>query len=236
MPIKDVEANRKYQREYQKKWRARNLEKARAIGQAHEEKYREERRAKKRAHYEANAESIRAKQKEKYDPVKAHESYLVNKEKVCARSKARREADPEAHRARTKKWFEENKERKHELDKLWREANKDRIEKIRKERHWKLKHEVWDGYGGAKCVCCGESRREFLTIDHIDGGGNKHRKELRANGSQHIYQWLKKNNFPPGYRVLCMNCNFAAGMYGKCPHEVEHASQQLEGEQHATDQ
>lgn len=72
-------------------------------------------------------------------------------------------------------------------------------------------------YGGnpPKCSCCGEYRIEFLAIDHIDGGGSKHRKERKG---QSIYQWLKINNYPNGYRVLCHNCNMSLGFYKYCPH------------------
>ena len=80
----------------------------------------------------------------------------------------------------------------------------------------KLKLECLRNYGGAVCQCCGETIVEFLTIDHINGGGNKHRKEIGGNGK--LYSWLKKNGFPNGYRVLCMNCNFSIGHFGSCPH------------------
>jgi len=69
--------------------------------------------------------------------------------------------------------------------------------------------------GMMKCSCCGESNIEFLTIDHINGGGSKHRKQIGANN---INRWLIKNNFPVGYRILCMNCNFSIGVHGYCPH------------------
>ncbi|MBA7602023.1 hypothetical protein ES703_09108 [subsurface metagenome] len=39
-----------------------------------------------------------------------------------------------------------------------------------------------------------------------------------GNNRSHIYEYLKSNNYPLGYRVLCMNCNFAIGVYGYCPH------------------
>lgn len=32
--------------------------------------------------------------------------------------------------------------------------------------------------GTLKCACCGDGHIEFLTIDHINGDGNKHRKEI----------------------------------------------------------
>jgi hypothetical protein len=31
---------------------------------------------------------------------------------------------------------------------------------------------------------------------------------------------LRKNNHPPGYRVLCFNCNFAIYHLGSCPHAL----------------
>jgi len=36
-----------------------------------------------------------------------------------------------------------------------------------------------------------------------------------------FYRWLKQNNFPEGFRVLCINCNFSLGIYGYCPHEKQ---------------
>lgn len=75
-------------------------------------------------------------------------------------------------------------------------------------------------YGGnpPKCVCCGENHIEFLTIDHIDGGGNKHRKKIGLKCGVSFNRWLIRNGFPSGFRVLCMNCNFSIGHYGYCPH------------------
>ncbi len=67
-----------------------------------------------------------------------------------------------------------------------------------------------------KCACCGERENKFLCIDHINGGGKKHRK---ITGS-HFYRWVAKNGFPKGLQVLCHNCNMAKGFYGKCPHET----------------
>lgn len=69
----------------------------------------------------------------------------------------------------------------------------------------------------AHCVCCNEQHVEFLTIDHIDGGGTQHRKALNASS---IYTWLKRNGYPDGYRTLCFNCNWAV-QFGPCPHERE---------------
>jgi hypothetical protein len=79
-----------------------------------------------------------------------------------------------------------------------------------------------DAYGGV-CACCGTAELKFLTIDHINGGGNQHRKELVATGmGNNFYPWLKDRGYPPGYRVLCFNCNWAVGHYNRiCPHQEE---------------
>lgn len=72
-------------------------------------------------------------------------------------------------------------------------------------------------YYGAKCTCCGETEYVFLCIDHIKGKGRQHRKEIGASA---LYRWLKKNNYPDGFQVLCWNCNSAKYILGKCPHQL----------------
>ncbi len=69
--------------------------------------------------------------------------------------------------------------------------------------------------GKIQCACCGEKEYDFLTIDHVAGGGHKQRKEIHYG---HLFRWLMRNNFPDGYRVLCWNCNCSIGLYGRCPH------------------
>lgn len=69
-----------------------------------------------------------------------------------------------------------------------------------------------------RCGCCGENRFEFLTLDHVEGGGNAHRREVGKNSIM-FWRWLKNQGYPPGYRVLCYNCNLATHFYGVCPHK-----------------
>ncbi len=85
-----------------------------------------------------------------------------------------------------------------------------------RERAQQIKMEVLHAYG-LHCVCCGIQHTEFLCVDHIDGGGEAHRKEV-GGGSSKIYRWLKKNNFPPGFQVLCASCNLGKER-GLCPRE-----------------
>jgi hypothetical protein len=72
--------------------------------------------------------------------------------------------------------------------------------------------------GSLGCACCNEPRIEFLAIDHINGGGSRHRKQIKACN---IYVHLRSRGFPAGYRVLCHNCNQSLGLYGYCPHSKE---------------
>lgn len=90
----------------------------------------------------------------------------------------------------------------------------------------RLKFVVFSHYsnGKPKCKCCGETEMVFLALDHINGGGKQHRKEIfngRNSGGRGYYSWLKRNNYPEGYQILCHNCNFAKGDSGKvCPHQL----------------
>jgi len=84
----------------------------------------------------------------------------------------------------------------------------------------RLRCQVIEHYG----ACCNETNLEFLCIDHIDGGGTKHRKEV-GGSSIRLYSWLRKNNYPIGFRVLCQNCNQSFGIYGHCFHKNNQGNQ-----------
>jgi hypothetical protein len=75
-----------------------------------------------------------------------------------------------------------------------------------KYRH-RLKSGLIAAYGG-RCELCGTTKFEFLTIDHVNGGGSKHFAELRLNGGQNLYRVLRDLGYPKDeYRLLCYNCN-----------------------------
>lgn len=71
-------------------------------------------------------------------------------------------------------------------------------------------------YGG-QCKYCGDSRRIFLTIDHINNDRAAHRKQPRAgqNHGHNIYAWLRLNHYPDGFQILCYNCNCAKNHAGE---------------------
>lgn len=80
----------------------------------------------------------------------------------------------------------------------------------------KLRKDVFILLGG-KCSCCGESRYEFLSLDHVNGQGNTER--LKLGGQDKVYKLLRRGLLPlENYTVLCFNCNCAKGFHGVCPH------------------
>jgi hypothetical protein len=73
-------------------------------------------------------------------------------------------------------------------------------------RRWvAIKDRFMEMYGG-RCACCGITRRIFLSLDHIDGGGNAQRK---ASGQRGAYLDATRKYQPKVYRILCHNCNMA---------------------------
>ena len=86
-----------------------------------------------------------------------------------------------------------------------------------KEARTKYRKRILTMYGN-KCSCCGETKKEFLTIEHLNGGGRKHRS---GRGSETVYREIAQEYRPDLYAILCMNCNHAKGIYGFCPHEKE---------------
>lgn len=148
--------------------------------------------------------NVRRKKMRQENPVlraeynaKANLYYHAHKDQINAHKKALREANKETYLAEKRIWS----------------------------LHWRQKkrYDALMAYGGMQCACCGETIPEFLTIDHINGGGNKH-IDLKYGGNKRLggvglYRWLANHNFPPGYQVLCYNCNAAKGHYGVCPHQ-----------------
>lgn len=131
----------------------------------------------------------------------------------------------EESKLRRKLWYFGNKERVSSQKKIQYVVNKEKI-KQRCHDYYERKrvliqmktsnyYQNWKVYnkkiaifhytdGKMCCKNCGEDILDFLTIDHINGGGIQHRKSI---GSRNIHVWLRKNNFPDGFQVLCYNCN-----------------------------
>lgn len=61
-------------------------------------------------------------------------------------------------------------------------------------------------YGEMCCVKCNFNNIKGLQVDHINGNGNKHIKNLLKNGKD-FYTWIIENDFPDDLQILCRNCN-----------------------------
>lgn len=92
-----------------------------------------------------------------------------------------------------------------------------------KRRHDNRRDQVFAAYGGYKCACCGETEPAFLSLDHVNNDGAEWRRERFGNrmaAGYHTYKWLINHGFPPGFQVLCMNCQHGKRMRGGvCPHQ-----------------
>lgn len=139
-------------------------------------------------------------------------------------SKQWRLKNPERYKERCKKWREKNREKILGYERKTYQKYKKKISirqvKSARLRYQNLRLKALQKYGGTppKCECCSETIYQFLCIDHLNGGGTRHRKQL---GHGNIYEWLRKNNYPSGFRVLCANCNSSYGYYKFCPHKME---------------
>jgi hypothetical protein len=86
-----------------------------------------------------------------------------------------------------------------------------------------LRDTVLDHYG-PRCFCCGETIKDFLTIDHKNNDGGRHRKLLSGSNKSKtdlMYRQIIALGFPDWIQIACMNCNWArARRPGNiCPHE-----------------
>jgi hypothetical protein len=92
-------------------------------------------------------------------------------------------------------------------------------------RRVQFKEAVFAFYGGYVCACCGDTDRDFMTLDHIANDGAAFRREhfgqQGRGGGALTYAWLVQHGFPSGYQVLCANCQFGKRMnHGVCPHQT----------------
>lgn len=79
-----------------------------------------------------------------------------------------------------------------------------------------LKLEVFSSLGG-KCSCCGIDHPYFLSLEHVEGIGKGNRD---GKNVQQLYEEAKRSGYDKTkFELLCMNCNWAKGLFGECPHK-----------------
>jgi hypothetical protein len=88
----------------------------------------------------------------------------------------------------------------------------------------RLRLEILTHYsnGSLSCACCGITEFIFLCLDHINNNGYEEKKAGYSGPS--LLMKIKRENFPPGYQVLCYNCNMAKALApGRiCPHKTKY--------------
>jgi hypothetical protein len=114
-------------------------------------------------------------------------------------------------------YVQRNREKVAAYQRGWGEANRERLVARRKQQHIALRIETLNAYGGVRCACCGVTDLIFLALDHIADDGPARQKAGEHRAGVRLYKALKDAGFPPGFQVLCFNCNWAKS-HGGCPH------------------
>jgi hypothetical protein len=160
--------------------------------------------------YQLNREKVLAKCKEYY---KFKQDYLkLHPDEQIEALRLRRQKywdNIEQRRAQTNQYNNSEERKKHRSD-YAKKYNQEHLHELTVKRRYHRRNarlKVYQHYsnGTMKCAKCGNNDIDVLSIDHINGGGNAHRKNVVHS---HTEEWLVRNNFPDGFQVLCMNCQF----------------------------
>lgn len=117
---------------------------------------------------------------------------------------------------RQQNYYRNNTDHVKEIKNRWLMNNVEKNKEVRKKSKTKVREAFLNMYGN-KCVCCGETIYEFLTLEHKLG--QKGVKRSYKKSGQYAYAEAIKEYRPDLYEVLCWNCNCAKGRYGYCPHQ-----------------
>lgn len=143
------------------------------------------------------------------------EEQMERQREACRRYYAK---NAEKRRAYAIEYYREHTESRRAYQ---RERPKEVKKKIRDKSFAKRKTQVYEHYGN-KCACCDETEPKFLSIDHVNGDGAKHRKTLPGGGSslRSLFVDIVRRGFPTEFQILCMNCNCGRHRNGGiCPHK-----------------
>ena len=150
-----------------------------------------------------------------------------NSEKRREYSRQYYQEHKEQYAKASKKWFAKHKEERRAYDRKWRRLHPDLTLAYSRKRDNKDQSKYLNDWGrrnrirvlehyGNKCVCCGETTYEFLTLDHKNNDGAIERKKDKF--CTRAYYVIKKG-FPDNLQILCYNCNMSKGHHGICPHQ-----------------
>lgn len=132
--------------------------------------------------------------------------YQRNRERILTVERERYRQNIDERRESQKVYREKNREEIRAQQQRYRQNHREICANRLKKVHHDLKIQVLSHYSGGKPVCgyCGFDDVRALSIDHVGGAGLAHRRTLSVT----MYYWLRNSNYPEGYQVLCMNCQF----------------------------
>lgn len=199
------------EKEYNKQYQLKNKERLKIARKEYYEKNKERCSERCRKYREANKEKLKEKRKE---------YYLNNKKKILGWQKKYRKNNPEKIKKCRQEYYQKNKEKakRYRIEnwgtiqarmKIYRQENKEKLREKDRKCHQRLKIEVLTHYGQGRlrCVQCGfDEDFHALSLDHVDGGGEKDRRKFGTGVS--FFYYLRRNNYPDGFQTLCMNCQF----------------------------
>jgi hypothetical protein len=145
----------------------------------------------------------------------------ANRGTEWATEKARRDRDRDHYLQQRRASYQRNRDVLRAKNRRYYQQHKDRLAPARRQRMREsrrtLRLETLTAYGNA-CACCGETEEAWLLMDHINGDGAEHRRQI--GGGSVLYRWLRDHDFPEGFQVLCANCSMAKERPGGCPHQI----------------
>ena len=203
-----------YHKEYLKKYYADPEKKAKALAQKREYRSRPE-----------NIEKIKARNKIYYKTpeYKERKKKLRSTPEYKEKQKVYNQTPDYIARRKARSQSIEYKQKRQEV------YSKPENRAKTKTHFEKLKFELFSHYSKKQndadfpvCACCLYHDIRALNIDHITPHSKLSASEkLIPRGGNVLWAYLKKNNFPIGYQVLCANCNSMKLTKPECPHQLD---------------
>jgi hypothetical protein len=186
----------------------------------------------------AHRETIRRCHKNWYESVKGTPRYKTQVKKWSETAYRKRSKDPVWMEKQRKRSLQQYYELSSNPDVLARRRayQKAHREKMKKDPEWvkkqrratcesakrtnrEFRRQFLEMYGN-RCMCCGETDRILLTLDHVKNDG-KHERSEGGSKQRLSYKRATQRYDPERYQILCYNCNIGkARNNGVCPHKT----------------
>ncbi len=224
--VQSDEERKKNRREYLRKYEAQDHVKARRKTSRLKPAYIEKRKIRDK---EYNSRSyVKAKKKKYASKLESKMKVKKNNEKPDV--KANRKIYLQNYKPRRKELDAGPKRTKQRKDYKAKPVNKTRERELDRALRYLVLQTYSKRLSDSEIPCCKcchlNSDIAFLAVDHI-AGKKQMDSELRLRKlgysskfqSSSLLRWLRKNNFPEGFQILCHNCNHAKGhsKNNECP-------------------